>query len=271
MLILPIINKRRVMNVEIKLKDAMKVRKGVSYDDASASDIIVNREKFSESSFKNSKNVTAPIDFIRSKSLLYPRRFLVTTKVQDSSSLYDVYEVPQPPKKSNESIDKLYSKAITDMRKEIPNRPKRGRYVSFEDLGFNKQLTNDKIALLQRVVKESCDSNDLGMKLQSAGIADLVDTADFISNFECTILSDTEIPEDSLQDTLKAMSSINTRDYRNLKKYYNMAKSNTDLYTKISYVNKIIYDKPLVLHRSLDVGQKTLIKKKDNYDYQQAA
>ena len=185
--------------------------------------------------------------------------------------MYDVYEVPQPPRKSNESIDKLYSKAITDMRKEIPNKPKRGRYVSFEDLGFNKQLTNDNIALLQRVVKDSVDSNDLGEKLQSAGIADLAETADFINNFECTIISDTEIPEESLQDTLKAMSSINTRDYRNLKKYYNMAKSNTDLYTKISYVNKVIYDRPLVLHRSGKVSQKTLIKKKDNYDYQQAA
>lgn len=271
MLILPIINKRRVMNVEIKLKNAEKVRRGVCYDDAAASDIIVNREKFSESSFKESRNATAPIEFIRSKSILYPRRFLVTTKTQDSSSLYDVYEVPQPPSKSNDSIDKLYSKAITDMRKEIPNKPKRGRYVSFEDLGFNKHLTNDKIALLQRVVKDSVDSKDLGEKLQSAGIADMAETADFINNFECTIISDTEIPEESLQDTLKAMSSINTRDYRNLRKYYNMAKSNTDLYTKISYVNKVIYDRPLVLYRSGKVGQKTLIKKKDNYDYQQAA
>ena len=270
MLILPIVNKRRVMNVEIKLKDASKVRKGVCYDDAGESDIIVNREKFSESSYKNSRTATAPIDFIRSKSLLYPRRFLVTTKVETDSSLYDVYEVPQPPKNTNDSIDKLYSKAITDMRKEIPNRPKRGRYVSLEDLGFNKQLTDDKIALLQKVVKDSSDSSDLGNKLQSAGIADLAETADFINNFECTILSDTEIPEESLQDTLKGMSSINTRDYSNLNKYYKMAKSKTEIYTKVSYVNKIIYDKPLVLHRSGNVGQKTLIKKKDNYDYKAA-
>ena len=270
MLILPIVNKRRVMNVQIKLKDASKVRKGVCYDDAGESDIIVNREKFSESSFKNSKTATAPIDFIRSKSILYPRRFLVTTKVETDSSLYDVYEVPQPPRKVNESIDKLYSKAIVDMQKEIPNRPKRGRYVSFEDLGFHKQLTSDKIALLQKVVKESSDSNDLGNKLQSAGIADLAENADFINNFECTILSDTEIPEDSLQDTLKAMSSINTRDYRNLNKYYKMAKSNTEIYTKISYINKVVYDRPLVLHRLGNVGQKTLIKKKVDYDYKAA-
>ena len=78
MLILPIVNKKRVMNVEIRLKDAFKIRKNVCYDDAKESDIIVNREKFSESSYNNSRDINAPINFIRSKSILYPRRFLVT-------------------------------------------------------------------------------------------------------------------------------------------------------------------------------------------------
>ena len=34
MLVLPIVNKRRVMNVQIRLKNAEKIRKGVAYDDA---------------------------------------------------------------------------------------------------------------------------------------------------------------------------------------------------------------------------------------------
>ena len=75
MLVLPIVNKGRVMNAEIRLKKASKIRKSVCYEDAKPSDIIVNREKFSESIFGKSKDVNAPIDFIRSKSLLYPRRF----------------------------------------------------------------------------------------------------------------------------------------------------------------------------------------------------
>ena len=43
------------------------------------------------------------------------------------------------------------------------------------------------------------------------------------------------------------------------------------IYYKISYVNKVIYDRPLVLLRSGDVGHKKLIKKKESYDYKQAA
>ena len=268
MLVLPIVNRRRVMNVQIRLKNATKVRQGVMFDDAKGSDIIVNREKFSDSSFGESRDINAPIDFIRSRSLLHPRNFLVTTKEESDSSYYDVYEVPQPPKKVNDSLDKLYSKAITDMRKEIPGKVNRGRYISFEDLGIDENLGDERIAKLQSVMRNN-DGEDLGKKLNDAGLTDLDETVQFFKNFECTILADTVISEDSLQDTINALSVINTRDYRNLKKYYNMAKSNTDIYTKISYINKVLYDKPLTFSR--DEGQKQFIKKKDESELKRIA
>ena len=269
MLVLPIINKGRVMNAEIKLKKATKIRKSVCYEDAKPSEIIVNREKFSESSFVNSKDVNAPIDFIRSKSLLYPRRFLVTTKEESNSNAYDVYEVPQPPKSVNKNLDKLYSKAITDMRKEIPRSPKRGRYISFEELGMDEQLSDEKIARLQRIVKDYPES-EWPRLFDEAGIMELTDVIRFLNHFECTVIADTSIPEESLQDTLKAMSALNTRDYRNLKKYYRTAKGNTGIYTKMSYVNKLVNGKPLTLIQAKD-RPKQLIKKKDEIDYPKAA
>ena len=133
MLILPIVNKNRVMNVEIRLKNASKVRSRIYSEDVSESDIIVNREKFSDSLFKESKDEAAPTEFIRSRSILHPRNFLVTTKQENDSNLFDVYEVAQPPRKVNDSLDKLYGKAITDLRKEIPGVKSRGRYISFEN------------------------------------------------------------------------------------------------------------------------------------------
>ena len=160
MLILPIVNKRRVMSVEIRLKSAEKIKEGVCYDDTVGSEIIVNREKFSDSSFSQSRDVNAPIDFIRSRSILYPRNFLVTTKEENDSSFYDVYQVGQPPKKVNDSLDKLYSKAITDLRKEIPGLKRRGRYISFKDLGVDKHLTDDKIARLQKIVKDEKNAGE---------------------------------------------------------------------------------------------------------------
>ena len=263
MLIFPIINRRRVMNVEIKLKNAKKIKKQVHYDDAQESDIIVNKEKFSNSIFKDSRDIKAEIEFIRSKSILYPRDFLVTTKQRENTKEYDVYEVSQPPKKVNDSLDKLYSRTITDMRKEIPERKNRGRYISFEDLGIGKPLTDDKIMKLQNVIKEKKDNESLSTQLEKAGVLDLEETLSFFDNFECTIISDSIIPEESLQDTLNAMSLLNTRDYKNLNKYYQMAKTNTDIYTKLSYISKLLYDKPLTLMHSPSTKQKQLIKRKE--------
>ena len=107
MLILPIVNKNRVMNVELRLRNAHKIKRNVWYESVHESDIIVNREKFSDSSFKDSREENAPTDFIRSKSILYPRNFLVTTKQKTDSKKYDIYEVNQPPRKVHSSLDKL--------------------------------------------------------------------------------------------------------------------------------------------------------------------
>ena len=85
------------------------------------------------------------------------------------------------------------------------------------------------------------------------------------------MISDTSIPEESLQDTLRALSVINTRDYKNLSNYYSMAKSNTEIYTKMSYINKIIYDKPLTLIQSKSQRQKQLVKKIDEVEHKKVA
>lgn len=270
MLIFPIVNNRHVMNVEIRLKNVEKIRRGVRFKDASESEIIVNSEKYSNSSYFTSNEDTKEIDFIRSKSILYPRNFFVTTKNMRDSQLYDLYVVAQPPKKVNASLDVLYSKAICDLRCETPEVIDAGRYVSFEDLGIGENITPDKLNKLKDIVAKVRDSREWPVLFEKAGIADLEDTLNFLKNFECTIISDTTIPEDSLQDTLKALSVIKTRDYKNLNKYYRMAKSNTDIYTKISYVHQVLYNKPFALIQS-PKKSKQFIKKKEEVQYAQAA
>ena len=267
MLIFPIINKRKVMNVEIKIKDAKKIRKNVHYDDAKSEEIIVNNERFSNSSFNNIKSDTANIDFIRSKSILYSRKFLVTTKENSSSPKYDIYELPSPPKKVNTGLDRLYNKAILDMQKEVPDRSNRGRYVSFKDLDID--IPEERIIKLKQVLDNGKEEKD--SILENENLVDLKDSIDFINTFEYTIITDSIITEESLQDTLKALSTINTRDYRNLKKYYSMAKSNTEIFTKYSYLSKIIYDKPLTLYHSNSIDEKLLIKKKNEGELKNVA
>lgn len=262
MLILPIVNKNRILNVQITLKDASKIRRRVSFSDASESEIIVNGQKLSDSVYNNSANHVAALNFVRYNTLNYPRNYLVTTRQEKDSNLYDVYEVAPPPRKVNDSLDDLYGRVLTDMRKEIPGT-NNGRYLSFEKVGLDKNLSDEKIMKLQRIVREERDTSKWPILFEKEGIADLSDMVKFIQVFDCTVVTDTTIPEDSLNDTLKALEVIKTRDSKNLRNYYNMAIKNKEIYSKLSYINKIIYNKPLDLIHSNKQKQKRLVKHTD--------
>lgn len=263
MLILPIVNKNRILNVHITLKHAEKVRKRVSFPDAQESEIIVNGKKLSESIYNDSRDYNAALNFIRYNTMHYPRNYLITTRGERDSNLYDVYEVAPPPRKVNDGLDNLYGRVLTDMRKEIPGT-NNGRYISFEKVGLGKSITDEKIMKLQKIVKEERDTSKWPILFEQAGIADLTDTINFIRNFDCTVVTDTTIPEDSLNDTLKALEVIHTRDSKNLRNYYNMALENRDIYAKLSYINQIVYNQPLNLIQSN--RQKQLIKHKEQYN-----
>ena len=257
------IGKRKITGASIKLKKARKIRKRVRYEDAQPAEIIVNNNKYSKSNFSTLKDENAPIDFIRYASMNYRRKILVTTCTENDSNAYDVYEVPQPPKSVN-GLDTLYSKAITDMRKEIPGNSDRGRYISFADLGIKEHFSDEKLTNLQRIVKNYPQS-EWPRLFDEAGIMDLVDAIEFLSHFECTVISDSTVAEDSIQDTIKAMSPINTRDLRNLNKFYTTAKDNTDIITRISYANKLVNGKPLELIKKTD-KPKQLVKRMDEVE-----
>lgn len=259
MLILPIVNRNRILNVEVKLKNADKVRTGVIVSGMPESEVIVNGRKLSDSSFKDDKSDKAALEFIRINSMRFRRNYLITTRSEASSESYDVYEIEQPPKKINEGLDNLYISAITDMRKEIPGI-KRGRYVSLEKLGVADHLTDDKIEVLRDIVKNVSDTREWPALFQKMGIADLAHTLEFLRHFDCTVVEETTIPEDSLRSMVDALEKLNTRDSRNLCNYYNMALSNKNVYAKLSVVNKLIYDKPLTLIQSKRQKEKQLVK-----------
>ena len=125
MLILPIVNKKRVVNVEIKLKNASKIRKGVCFDDAKESEIIVNREKFSDSSFKDSKEENAP------------------KKYGDKE--YTAYEATQQQRKMERTMRKLKQdikllKEGDGSDEDIGNTETKYRTLSEEYVKFSKAM-----------------------------------------------------------------------------------------------------------------------------------
>lgn len=243
MLVLPIVNRGRIMHVKISLKDAEKIHNSVILEGTKESDVIVNQQPFSESSYLHDKEDSSVVNFIRNTSLISHNDFLVTTREESESNRYDVYQVKQPPKFINLALDNLYASAITDMRKEIPN-VKKGRYLSFEKLGLGNHLTDEKLSRLQQIVRTERNSSRWPQLFEQAGIADIPRTLEFLNHFDCTIISDTTLPEETIQTSIAAMEPLNTQEYRNLKKYYQMAQSNQDIYSRLSIAYHSIYNQP---------------------------
>ena len=257
MLILPIVNRNRILNVEVKLKTATKIKTGVRDLGFLESDVVVNGKRLSDSVYKDVRSDDAALKFIRTNSMKFRRNYLISTRSEVNSTLFDVYEVSNPPKKINDCLDKLYVSVITDMRKEIPGN-KRGRYLSLEKIGLDKVLSDDRIELLQSIVQRANTQEELLAICERAGVMDLISVVEFVKIFDCTVVEDATISEDTLQGMVESLKRVNTRESRNLASYYNMALSNRDIYTKLSMINKILYDKPLSLIQSK--RQKRLVK-----------
>ena len=244
MLVLPIVNHGRIMHVKISLKDAEKIYNSVILEGTKESDVIVNQQLFSESSYLDDKENNSVVKFIRNTSLVSRNDFLVTTREEAESNRYDVYRVKQPPKFINLALDNLYASVITDMRKEIPNNNVKPHYVSFEKLGFNEALTDEKIARLQQIVQEEKDRSRWPRLFKQAGIADIPYMLEFLNHFDCTVISNTTLPEATLQSILALLEPTQISVYKEASKYYKIAKSNEKIYDKLKVAYHSIYQGP---------------------------
>lgn len=260
MIILPIINKGRIMFAEVTLKDAQKIHSGVVFEGMQESDVIVNQQPYSESSYLHDKEDSSVVSFIRNSSLISQKDFMVTTREERESSKYDVYQVKQPPKFVNKALDNLYASVITDMRKELPGT-KKGRYISLDKLGLDDELSDEKIQTLKNVVRSERNSGLWPRLFAQAGIDDIPKTLEFLEHFDCTIIPDSTIAEDELQSVLSSLEPLNSQDYHNLGKTYRMAKENQSVYSKLAVVYHEIYQQPYRLiqspkQRSRELGDK---------------
>ena len=69
--------------------------------------------------------------------------------------------------------------------------------------------------------------------------------------------------EEDIEHMINTLEPLCTRETRNLISYYNTAMVNRDIYGKLSYINKLMYGKPLSLIQSNAQRQKHLVKTTD--------
>lgn len=249
MLILPIVNKNRILNVQVTLRSAEKVRTGVNVSEIAESDIIVNGRPFSKSYFYEGVNSKTMVDFIRTNLNTQNKVFSITTKRRHNSDVCDVYDVEIPPIKVSDVFDNLYSRVLLDMQKETPGVLK-SKYLSFEKVGLDDVFSDENISKVRKIVSTVYDRNYWMGMFQDGGLVPMLQIINLMSIFDFTVVSEASIKEEAIIDMLASFDKINSKDTKSLRNYYNMALANRDIYGKMSYVSKMVYDRPFNLIQS---------------------
>ena len=151
------------------------------------------------------------------------------------------------------------------MRKEIPNKINNGHYISLSRIGFDEFLTDEKIEKLKSIVTSVRNTESWPVLFEQAGITDIVSTIDFLNYFDCTVVPGSTIDEKYLTGLLDNFEKIHSRDFKNLNKYYSIAKDNHNVYRKLSNVYKTIHDEPYRLIQSEKQRAKTYKKTRNVY------
>lgn len=268
MLRLPIINVNRngverIFIAQVSKKNAAKIREGVVLKGHNAGDIVSNGISFNESVYNTpggepNKTVNF-LRYFRGKS--DKSTFMITTKEYSDSTLYDLYKVEMPSSKICAGTDNLLGSVILDMKNEIPGNEK-GRIISLKKLGIDRSITDDKLDILEQIVKTEKDSKRRIELMQLNGVSDLKNIIDYLKEFKFEIISGTTMKVDDYKNILNVFELINTKETKALSKFYNIALENKEVYDKLSRISKIIYNKPLGLIEN-SKKSKVLVKTMD--------
>lgn len=244
MLIMPIKNEGRILNVAISLRNARKVGTSSSFLESGPSNVIINKRCFSDSSYyskKNDSNVV--VDFIHNNNItVNSDKFYVTTKCDFTNSSYDVYEVDVPTYKIGVGLDALFGECVLDLCNSSLDNIK-GRNISLDRLGISNHITDDRLEKLQYLARNLGKVDTLDY-IKENNLQDLIDTIEFLDLFDCTVISKSTIKCDEFEGILDSLKNTSTNLYKELKKYYDIAQDNARIYSKLSRLYHIVYNRP---------------------------
>lgn len=246
MIILPICNRERVLNVKVELKKARKVAKKISDFNVDESDVIINGYKYSQSHFSNSTATPKSImQFIRTNSKTGKSNILISTKAEDG--VYDIYELEGLGEKVSDGVDNLIGTLILALKNESSTQ--KGRYLDLEKIELFDDITLDKVKELEFLSK-NMDKLNIAKYIEDHNLRGLFKLLQAMDDFDFTVLRNSKMDEKKFIEFIGFFEPTNSRDFNDLKNYLEMAKNNQREYSKLSYLNKIVNNKPLDLIHS---------------------
>lgn len=244
MLIMPIINGKKIYNVKISLKYVYEDHNFDAFEKRYESDIVVNGHSYNQSNY-NVENapLNNTVDFIRNNSLFMNASYLVTSRRNTQGKMY-TYRIATPPMRVTDGLDTLYSSAIQNLKKTIPGREK-DRNISLKKLGVTSHITDENLSILRRITQFGYIRNEESEFLNDTRINQLYQTLNFLNMFECTIIEEATIDENNLKSILLSFNGIETKEFKLLRDYYAMAQENSEEYVKMDYLSRIMTGEPL--------------------------
>lgn len=263
--IVPIVNRGRILNVRIRLKFCRKIKEKVKLEDIHANDIIVNSVAFSKSNYQMERvQASTVMRFIRDHSMMRKNSFLVSTKENDQSKLYDLYEIDYPPDQITNGLDDLFGSVVLDLKNEMPDRDK-GRYIDFMKMGITDHITDEKLEKLSFIANHV--SEHYHDAIIENELEDLIDTLKFLNLFDCEVIEKSSIKIEDFEKVLSFLGTTHSKDFRGLVHYYNVALSNQEAYSRLSRLYNIVYNDSLKWIKS----SKDKVKVKTSLSYKDAA
>ncbi len=268
MIVLPLLLNDVTTNILVDFKEENIKRRdnqlNALKNGISESDIIVGKTNL-KSVIKDEKALQNPrviTNFIR-KNVNYSNvavdSITVNTKKYEDNEFYVSYNLPLPPKDSNEVIDYLYGSLVNTIRQSTPSSIRKEK-ISLNAIGFDNLFN---IEFLNRVatIKET-NSNSLYLRNQliNEGYKEQLDILDFFNSLDYKV-SNTGITLTEELDNIISFFDDAYKEKRTLVNYKNMALSNSDSYMCLSAFNNYIYGLNLNWVKVPLEQQKILIRK----------
>ncbi len=149
-------------------------------------------------------------EFIRRNIQTEKDSIIVRSQVYKEKDFCTKYTVPQPPKKGNIALDKLYGKLLNDLRLNTKDR-QHHTFLSFEKIGLKEKFMQEK----EGIIREGIDVLEYFNQLR-------FDTID-----------------DSLDQTVQKEIAIRPKNFSIY--YQNMAQQNSKTYIKICRLHQQVY------------------------------
>lgn len=244
MIVLPIVNRERILNVEVTLKDASKVGSKTADFNIDSSDIVIHNKKYNGSFY--SKGIATPktvMKFLRENGKIGKSNILVTTKA-DEKGLFDIYDVNYPGDKVSDGLDNLIGTLLLDLKNE--SNFQKSRYLDLYKLGVFDIITDKRLTDLEFLSKNMNQLN-ISKYVEEHDLRCLFKLIQAMDMFNFKVINKSVVSLDKFDSFLEFLEPTNSKDYNSLLNYSDLAKNNKNEYSKLSYIYKIINNKPLNL------------------------